>query len=105
MSASEDVALMAHGMRRAGFGLVLGLLSTGTFYGTYAWIVFRTAQGQLSLGEMTFYLAIFRQGQTALRDLLMAVGSSYEDSLFMSNLFSFLRIETTKPPILRREIR
>ncbi len=91
-------------IRRAGFGFVLGLLSTATFYGTYAWIVLRTAGGHLSLGEMTFYLAIFRQGQTALRDLLFAVGSSYEDSLFMSNLFSFLRIETKEGGTAMREL-
>lgn len=84
--------------RRAAFGFGLGLLSTGAFYGTYAWIVLRTAAGGLTLGEMTFYLAIFRQGQTALRDVLMAVGSSYEDGLFMSNLFSFLRLDVRAKP-------
>lgn len=88
---AEDRSLA---MRRAGFGFLLGMLSTAAFYGTYAWIVLRTASGQLSLGEMTFYLAIFRQGQTALRDILLAIGTSYEDGLFMSNLFSFLGMET-----------
>ena len=63
-------------------------------YGCYAWIVVRTVAGTLTLGDMTLYITVFRQGQDSLRGILRALGSSYEDNLFMSNLFGFLSMPT-----------
>ena len=79
--------------RRAASVSALGLIATMGFYGSYAWIVWRTVQGQISLGDMTLYLTIFRQGQTTFQSILAAVGSIYENNLFMANLFEFLGIE------------
>jgi ATP-binding cassette subfamily B protein len=81
-------------IRRAAAGFVLGMISTLAFYGCYAWIVLRTIEGGLSLGEMTMYLSVFRMGQGALRSILAALSGLYEDNLFMSNLFQFLALPT-----------
>jgi len=83
----EDKALAR---RRAIAGFSLGLVATLGFYGAYAWIVWHTVQNRISLGDMTLYLAIFRQGQTTFQTILYAVGSIYENNLFMSNFFEFL---------------
>jgi len=83
----EDKALAC---RRAMAGFSLGLLATLGFYGSYAWIVWHTVQRRISLGDMTLYLAIFRQGQTTFQNILYAVSSIYENNLFMSNFFEFL---------------
>lgn len=84
-------------LRRAGVGFLLSALSTLALYGCSAWVVARTVKGELSLGEMTLYVTVFRQGQGALRGILSALGSTYEDNLFMSNLFGFLAIPTGRP--------
>jgi len=76
--------------RRAAAAFGLGLIATLGFYGSYAWIVWYTVQSRISLGDMTLYLAIFRQGQTTFQNILYAVGSIYENNLFMSNFFEFL---------------
>ena len=76
--------------RRAVAGFSLGLIATLGFYGSYAWIVWQTVQRRISLGDMTLYLAIFRQGQTTFQNILYAVSSIYENNLFMSNFFEFL---------------
>jgi ATP-binding cassette, subfamily B, bacterial len=81
-------------LRRSGWGFSLSLVSTLVFYGCYAFIVGRTVQGQLSLGDMTLYLVAFRQGQQSFQSVLGAVGSMYEDSLYMANLFEYLAIPT-----------
>jgi len=81
--------------RRTVWAYLLSLVSTLVFYGCYALIVIATARGGLSLGDMTLYLAAFRQGQQAFQSILTAVGGMYEDTLYMSNLFEFLAIETT----------
>jgi len=77
-------------LRRDGWGFVLGLLSTGAFYGAYAWIVVATIQGQITLGAMTMYLVLFRQGQAAVSASLSAVSGMYEDNLYLSNLYDYL---------------
>ncbi len=86
--------------RRTVWAYLLSLVSTLVFYGCYALIVIATARGGLSLGDMTLYLAAFRQGQLAFQSILTAIGGMYEDTLYMSNLFEFLEIETTSaaPP-------
>ena len=90
---SEDRQLA---VRRAGWGYGLSLISTAVFYGCYAAIVATTVRGHLSLGDMTLYLVAFRQGQQSFQSILSAVGSMYEDTLYMSNLFEFLAIPTER---------
>ncbi len=87
---AEDRALT---LRRGFWGYVLGLLSTLAFYAAYAWIVFETVEKRISLGDMTMYLLVFKQGQAALSSLLSAIGGMYEDSLYLSNLSEYLDYE------------
>jgi len=83
-------------LRRGLWGYLLGLLSTAAFYGTYAWIVVAAARGRISLGEMTMYVMVFRQGQSAFSSMLSSIGGMYEDNLYLSNLYEYL--ETPSPP-------
>ena len=49
-------------MRRRGLiAMLWGLLRTGSFYGAYAWIIWRAIAGSITLGDMTLYLTLFRQ--------------------------------------------
>ncbi len=77
-------------LRRDGWGFVFGLLGTLAFYAAYAWVVLDTVRGRLSLGQMTLYLTLFRQGQAAVSASLTALGGLYEDSLYLSNLYDYL---------------
>ncbi len=80
-------------LRRGGWGFVLGLLSSAAFYGVYAWIVLETAASHISLGDMTMYVLVFKQGQSALAAALSAIGGMYEDNLYLSNLYELLETE------------
>src|SRR5687768_11902210 len=77
-------------IRRDGWGFVLGLVASAAFYGAYAWIAFATINGAISLGEMTMYLLLFKQGQSAVAAMLSAIGGMYEDNLYLSNLYDYL---------------
>jgi ABC-type multidrug transport system fused ATPase/permease subunit len=77
-------------LRRGLWGYLLSLLSTATFYIAYAWIVVETVAGRISLGEMTMYLTVFRQGQSTFSGALTSIGGMYEDNLYLSNLYDFL---------------
>ncbi len=77
-------------LRRGLWRYLLGLLSTGAFYLAYVWIVLETIAKRISLGDLTMYLVLFRQGQTTVSNILGGISSMYEDSLYLSNLYEFL---------------
>ncbi len=83
-------------LRRGFWGYLLSLVSTGAFYLAYAWIVLETVQGKISLGDMTMYLTVFRQGQSTFSNALTSIGGMYEDNLYLSNLYDFLEEEVPK---------
>jgi ATP-binding cassette subfamily B protein len=77
-------------MRRDSWGFALGLVSTAAFYGAYIWIVLATIASKITLGAMTMYLMLFRQGQSAVAAILSSVSGMYEDNLYLSNLYEYL---------------
>jgi ABC-type multidrug transport system fused ATPase/permease subunit len=80
-------------LRRGLWGYLLSLLSTAGFYIAYAWIVIETVALRITLGDMTMYLTVFRQGQTTFSGALTSIGGMYEDNLYLSNLYDFLEEE------------
>jgi ATP-binding cassette subfamily B protein len=88
----EDRALT---LRRDAWGFGLGLLGTAALYGAYAWIAVSTVARVITLGQMTMYVALFRQGQAGVSAILAAVGGMYEDNLYLSTLYEYL--ETPVP--------
>ena len=77
-------------LRRDAWGFGLGLVSTAAFYGAYAWIVISAINNEITLGAMTMYLVLFRQGQAAVAAILSSVSGMYEDNLYLSNLYEYL---------------
>ncbi len=77
-------------LRRDLWGFVFGLLGTAAFYGAYAWIGIAAIQETISLGQMTMYLLLFKQGQSAVSASLKAISGMYEDNLYLSNLYEYL---------------
>ncbi|AQU81442.1 MULTISPECIES: ABC transporter ATP-binding protein [unclassified Halomonas] len=81
-------------IRRESWGFLLGLLGTLSFYAAYGWVVIETIAGALTLGQMTMYLMVFKQGQAALSASLTAISGMYEDNLYLSNLYEYLEQPT-----------
>jgi ATP-binding cassette subfamily B protein len=90
----EDTALAK---RRSLISVVFGLLSNLAYYGAYAWSVWRTVIQAITLGDLTLYLAIFRQTQGAFQGALYTINELYESALFMSNLYGFLELAPEMP--------
>jgi ATP-binding cassette subfamily B protein len=84
---AEDRALT---VRRDTWGFFLGLISTAAFYCAYGWIAISAVRGRISLGQMTMYILLFRQGQAAVSAILSAIGGMYEDNLYLSTLYDYL---------------
>lgn len=92
--AAEEAALAR---RRVLSAFLLGMLATLALYGTYGWIVVRTVAGTITLGAMTLYLVVLRQGQESLRGALSAVARAYEADLYLTNLAEFLATPEEEP--------
>ena len=82
-------------INRGLWGLALGTLGTLAFYGMYLWIALAAIAGAITIGAMTMYVYVFRQGQSALSSALGDVGGMYEDNLYLSNLYEFLDTKTS----------
>jgi ATP-binding cassette subfamily B protein len=90
----EDRALS---IRRDSWGFALGLIGTCALYGAYGWIALSTIRAAITLGQMTMYLLLFRQGQAAVAAILSSVGGMYEDNLYLSTLYEYLETPVAPP--------
>ncbi len=77
-------------IRRDGWGFLLGLIATATLYGAYAWVALAAIAARITLGQMTMYVMLFRQGQSAVSASLAAIGGMYEDNLYLATLYEYL---------------
>jgi len=80
-------------VRRETWGFAFTLVSIGALYAAYAWCAVTAAKGQISIGDMTMYIMMFRQGQAAVTASLGAIGGMYEDNLYLSTLYEYLEVE------------
>jgi ATP-binding cassette subfamily B protein len=83
-------------IRRDGWGFLLGLIGTAALYGAYAWIAAAAVLSRITLGQMTMYLMLFRQGQSAVSAILTAIGGMYEDNLYLSTLYDYLETPSSR---------
>jgi ATP-binding cassette, subfamily B, bacterial len=74
----------------------LSLLLTGA---VLAWMVLRTLQGALTLGDLALFWQAFSRGQSLAQALLGHLSQLYANSLFLKNLFAFLDLsrQVTSP--------
>jgi len=87
-------------IRRMLWVTLLAQLGTLSFYGCYLYIAYLAVTGRISLGDMTLYVLMFRQGQQSFQSILLGIGALYEHDLYMSNLLSFLSQPTEPAPRL-----
>jgi len=77
-------------LRRGVWGYVLGLFASAAFYSAYGWVVFAAIATAITIGQMTMYIVVFRQGQGAVTNSLVAINGMYEDNLYLSNFVEYL---------------
>lgn len=83
-------------IRRDTWGFFLGLIATASLYGAYAWIALSAIATRITLGQMTMYFMLFRQGQSAVSAILSAISGMYEDNLYLSTLYDYLETPVTR---------
>ncbi|MCA1667300.1 MAG: ABC transporter ATP-binding protein/permease [Thermomicrobia bacterium] len=77
-------------VRRTASQFALGALGTVVSGLTYIYVVLEVIAGHITVGGLTLYYQAFQQSQSQVSNILSGIGSTYENSLFLSNLFAFL---------------
>lgn len=81
--------------RRATWGAVFSSISTLTYYGAYAFIVWRTVTGAFSIGDLAFLSGSFLRLNGLFQKILLGFTQIAGQSMYLDDLFSFFEIEPT----------
>jgi ATP-binding cassette subfamily B protein len=73
----------------------LTLLSTVGYYGAYAYVIYQTLSGKLSVGTLTFLAGAIAGASTNLQSIFSTFSSIADQSLFLGDLLSFLGLRPT----------
>jgi len=82
-------------VRRNIVSTLLVTLGTLGYYGAYVVIIYRTVLGVFSIGTLTFLAGSFRQSRDLIQRVLLALSQIYEQSLYLSDLFTFFDVRPT----------
>ena len=80
------------------WGAVFSSISTLTYYGAYAFIVWRTIAGEFSIGDLTFLSGSFLRLNGLFQKILLGFTQIAGQSLYLDDLFSFFEIQPTILP-------
>ena len=97
------VTEQAHLVRREALAeIVAAALSLAVAGSVGAWVVWEALTGRLTAGTLAMFFAAFMQAQRLMRSVLNNAAQLYMNSLFLGDLFEFLRLETEAPRITSR---
>ena len=73
--------------------LSASLLKALAIFITILFIARNAIRSEITLGEMAMYLLAFRQGMIFIKDIFNSTAGLYEDSLFIKDVFEFLKLK------------
>jgi ATP-binding cassette subfamily B protein len=77
--------------RRLRAGFFLSLVSTGGYYGAYAWVIYRTVTGDLTWGSLQFLAGAIAAASSNIQNIFSTFSNIADQSLFLTDLVEFLR--------------
>jgi ATP-binding cassette subfamily B protein len=81
--------------RRLRIGALLTVLGTLGYYTAYAWVVWRTVKGELSIGTLYFLAGAILQASNNIQQIFSTVSSIADQALFLTDLLAFFAMEPT----------
>jgi len=79
--------------RKLLFGSLLVLLGTVGYYGTYAFVIYRTVTGALTLGTMTLLAGAIAGASTNIQAFFSTFSGLADQALFMTDLLKFFSVQ------------
>ena len=99
---SDDLHLQTVDLakRKLLFGGFLTVLGTLGYYGTYAYVIYETVLGALTLGQLTFLAGAIAGASTNIQAFFSTFSGIADQALFMTDLLDFFSVQPrlkTKP--------
>jgi ATP-binding cassette, subfamily B, bacterial len=78
--------------RRLLTGALLSLVSTGSYYGAYAYVIYRTVSGDLSWGSLQFVAGAIAGASNCIQATFVTGANVADQSLFLTDLVEFFSV-------------
>jgi len=82
-------------IQRSAWGALLGTLSTVAYYGAFAYVVWRTLNGDFTIGDLVFLSGSFGQLNGYFQQILIGFTQIAGQALYLDDLYSFFDIKPT----------
>ncbi|MEO7224205.1 MAG: ABC transporter ATP-binding protein, partial [Devosia sp.] len=82
-------------IQRSAWGALLGALSTIAYYGAFAYVVWRTLNGEFTIGDLVFLSGSFSQLNGYFQQILIGFTQIAGQALYLDDLYSFFDIKPT----------
>jgi ATP-binding cassette subfamily B protein len=89
---AENIALSK---RRLIAGALLSIVGTAGYYAAYAWVIFETLHGRLSIGMLTVLTGSILQASGSLQQIFSTLSGIADQALFLTDLLAFFNMKPT----------
>jgi ATP-binding cassette, subfamily B, bacterial len=79
--------------RRLLSGVLLSLISTGSYYAAFAFVVFKTVNGAMSWGDLQFLAGALAGANGGIQGLFTTFSNIADQSLFLTDLVDFFKVQ------------
>ena len=79
--------------RRLGWGILLGILASLGYYGSYCWLVWAAFHKEITVGTLTFLAGAVAATSTQLQSIFNLFSGISEHALYLTDLVEFLAVE------------
>jgi ATP-binding cassette subfamily B protein len=80
-------------IKRSSWGTLFSLIGTLGYYGAYVYIISKTIQGKISVGDLTFLAGSFRQLRALLEAVLGRFTAVSQGAIYLKDFFDFFHIQ------------
>ena len=88
----QDVDLARKRLR---IGSILSIISTGGYYGAYAYVIWRTLLGKWGIGTFYFLTAAILNASSNIQQVLSTLSGIADQALFLTDLLAFFEMKPT----------
>lgn len=85
-------------IRRSIWGSVFSMLGSAGYYLAYVFIIFKSINGKITIGDLTFLAGSFRQLRSLLEGILNRFTSVSQGAMYLSDFFEFFEIKSNIIP-------
>lgn len=80
-------------IRRSAWGSFFSMLGSTGYYGAYVFIIIKTVNGNLSVGDLTFLAGSFRQLRSLMESVLSRFTAVSQGAIYLDDFLDFFKIQ------------